>query len=262
MNNELNVIEYKNIRVLTTQQLANAYGTSTDIITRNFNRNKDRYVKGKHYIALKGEEKNAFVNLGQFDRGLKNAKTLYLWTEKGAFLHAKSLNTDTAWEVYDRLVDSYFSKKADLFNSTYQGKSLPMNYKEALVQLVEQVEINEQLESTIEKNKPLVKFASTVTKAENTIDMNSMAKMIQEKNHINIGRNRLYEFLRKKKILMKNNEPYQDYIERGWFKVIEIVIQKGNKSETGSKTLITGFGQVKITNLIVNEFENALAVMQ
>lgn len=34
----------------------------------------------------------------------------YLWTEKGAFLHAKSLNTGKAWEVYDRLVDEYFEK--------------------------------------------------------------------------------------------------------------------------------------------------------
>ena len=36
---------------------------------------------------------------------------LYLWTQKGAFLHAKSLNTDTAWKVYDRLVDDYFDKR-------------------------------------------------------------------------------------------------------------------------------------------------------
>ena len=37
--------------------------------------------------------------------------TLYLWTEKGAFLHAKSLGTDKAWEVYENLVDFYFNKK-------------------------------------------------------------------------------------------------------------------------------------------------------
>lgn len=106
----LMITEYKDIRVLTTQQIAEAYGTNVDTITKNFNRNKERYMEGKHYIALEGREKNDFVNLGHFDRGLKNAKTLYLWTEKGAFLHAKSLNTDVAWEVYDRLVDSYFQK--------------------------------------------------------------------------------------------------------------------------------------------------------
>lgn len=106
--NNIQRVEYNDILVLTTQQIAEAYETNTDTITKNFNRNKERYIEGKHYIALEGNEKNDFVNQGQFDRGLKNAKTLYLWTKKGAFLHAKSLNTDVAWEVYDRLVDEYF----------------------------------------------------------------------------------------------------------------------------------------------------------
>ena len=43
-----------------------------------------------------------------------NLNKLYLWTEKGAFLHAKSLNTDRAWEIYDVLVDTYFKKHEDL----------------------------------------------------------------------------------------------------------------------------------------------------
>lgn len=107
--NDIQIVEYNNIRVLTTQQVSEAYQTSTDTVTRNFNRNKDRYTEGKHFIALEGEEKNAFVDRGQIDRGLKNAKTLYLWTQKGCLLHAKSLNTDIAWEVYDKLVDNYFA---------------------------------------------------------------------------------------------------------------------------------------------------------
>ncbi len=36
---------------------------------------------------------------------------MYLWTEKGALLHAKSLNTNKAWKVYDYLVDFYFRVK-------------------------------------------------------------------------------------------------------------------------------------------------------
>lgn len=103
----LKVTEYRDERVLTTQQIAEAYGTNADIITRNFNRNKDRYTEGKHFICLEGEELKNFKTTGQIDLSLKINK-LYLWTKKGAFLHAKSLNTDTAWEVYDRLVDSYF----------------------------------------------------------------------------------------------------------------------------------------------------------
>lgn len=108
--NDLQITEYKNIRVLTTQQIAEAYGSDTRVISNNFNRNKERYIEGKHYICLEGEELKDFKTNHQFDESSRINK-LYLWTEKGAFLHAKSLNTDTAWEVYDRLVDNYFNKK-------------------------------------------------------------------------------------------------------------------------------------------------------
>lgn len=107
----LQITEYENIRVLTTQQIAEAYGSDTRVISNNFNRNKERYIEGKHYICLEDDEKREFVDHHQIDDGSKKASKLYLWTEKGAFLHAKSLNTDTAWEVYDRLVDNYFNKK-------------------------------------------------------------------------------------------------------------------------------------------------------
>lgn len=103
----LAITEYKEIRVLTTQQIAEAYGTDSKAISYNFNHNKDRYIEGKHYILLAGDELRAFREIHDLPT---STPKLYLWTEKGAFLHAKSLNTDTAWEVYDRLVDSYFQK--------------------------------------------------------------------------------------------------------------------------------------------------------
>ena len=108
--NDLAVAEYKDIRVLTTQQIAEAYGSTADTITKNFNRNKDRYIEGKHFICLEGDELKEFKTNGQIVLPLKVNK-LYLWTEKGAFLHAKSLGTDKAWEVYENLVDFYFNKK-------------------------------------------------------------------------------------------------------------------------------------------------------
>lgn len=110
--NELSATEYRHIRVLTTQQIAELYGTEPQVITNNFNRNKDRYAEGKHYICLTGEEKSEFINKNQNDfSSFTRAKAIYLWTEKGAFLHAKSLGTDKAWEVYENLVDFYFNKK-------------------------------------------------------------------------------------------------------------------------------------------------------
>lgn len=54
----------------------------------------------------------AFKNqVENFDLVDGRASHRYLWTEKGALLHAKSLNTDKAWDVYDYLVDFYFRAK-------------------------------------------------------------------------------------------------------------------------------------------------------
>lgn len=108
---QLQITEYKDIRVLTTQQIAEAYGTDSKTLSYNFNHNKERYIAGKHFILLEGEDLRAFREIHDLP---SNLNRLYLWTQKGAFLHAKSLNTDAAWEVYDRLVDSYFNKKEDL----------------------------------------------------------------------------------------------------------------------------------------------------
>ena len=112
--NILAPIEQEGQRVLLTSQLAESYETTSEIISNNFNRNKTRYEAGKHYFVLEGEAKIDFLNHHKFDDGLKKASKLYLWTERGALLHAKSLNTDRAWEVYDRLVETYFRATAHL----------------------------------------------------------------------------------------------------------------------------------------------------
>lgn len=109
--NELQITEFKNIRVLTTQQIAEEYGTDGKVISYNFNHNKERYVEGKHYIRLEGDDLKAFREIHDLP---SNLNKFYLWTEKGAFLHAKSLNTDEAWAVYENLVDTYFNRKKPL----------------------------------------------------------------------------------------------------------------------------------------------------
>lgn len=107
-------IEIEGVKVLTTKQIAKAYGVKPDIIGYNFRYNKERYVEGKHYIMLEGQVLREFKATNvEIQRSLPKISKLYLWTEKGALLHAKSLNTDKAWQVYDFLVDFYFRVKAN-----------------------------------------------------------------------------------------------------------------------------------------------------
>ena len=152
---ELQLVEYNDIRVVTTKQLAKAYGVETKILTKNFNRNKSRYTEGKHYFKLQDEKLKDFKTRCQNDV-LSKARTVYLWTERGVLLHAKSINTDVAWEAYERLIDFYFQKKSEMRNN-YPLMEETTKYKVPLVK------------GWYERNKGRIKricFKADVTHAE------------------------------------------------------------------------------------------------
>lgn len=110
--NYLTPIEREGQRVLLTAQLAESYETTERRISDNYNANKERYEVGKHYFILEGEALKAFKDESRNSGIAQTVNKLYLWTQRGALLHAKSLNTDRAWEVYDELVETYFRAKS------------------------------------------------------------------------------------------------------------------------------------------------------
>ena len=126
-------------------------------------------------------------------------------------------------------------------------------------QLIEQQQqlIDEQQE-VIETQKPKVEFADAVSESEDDeIDMGTMAKLLA-KEGIKIGRNRLFDILIELKILMKNNLPYQKFIDNRYFRVIKCrkYSKWDNKPKFYEKTLIKGKGQIYVTKKVKEYFEN------
>ena len=108
---------------------------------------------------------------------------------------------------------------------------------------------------TIEEQKPLVDFASRVGDAGNAITIGEFAKALREEKGIKIGRNILFQRLREFKVLDKKNLPYQKFLDKGWFKVIEKTMKVDNDEDFRLyvQTLITGKGQVKVYDLLKNK---------
>ena len=107
-------IEYQGQLVLTTAQLAQFYESSTRQIQQNYNNNVDRFINGKHFFRLDGDELRAFKHeFENFEVAASQLNLLYLWTKRGAARHAKILNTDRAWEVFELLEDNYFDRSTD-----------------------------------------------------------------------------------------------------------------------------------------------------
>lgn len=178
MFEELQVLEKENMRVLTTPQIAKLYGTTRKIISYNFQYNKRKYVEGKHYIKLEGEELREFKSRLDGQDSLKFARTLYLWTEKGALLHAKSLNTDKAWEVYDYLVDYYFRAEEE------RKVPVTVETKPALIEKPKKQELP-QIDNPIRILKVLLKVAEDKGIKVDSFPFGSLDSMLKD-NHIGI----------------------------------------------------------------------------
>lgn len=123
--NDKNVlaVEWNGERVITTAQLADVYDTDMSNVQANFNRNKERFVSGRHYIFLQGEELKEYKRLltdsqHPFAKDLKFVSQLYLWTRRGASRHCKILDTEKAWEQFDCLEETYFSHRPQQPNPT------------------------------------------------------------------------------------------------------------------------------------------------
>lgn len=107
-------IMYSGKLVVTTSVLAHLYGTDDVRIRQNYDRNADRFVPGKHFIKVEGAElkdlKNSVSQSYSVEIIHKQARSVMLWTERGAARHAKMLDTDKAWEMFEALEDSYFGR--------------------------------------------------------------------------------------------------------------------------------------------------------
>lgn len=112
----MNAIEYKGQKVITTELLAQVYGTDNKNIQINFKNHKEKFIHGKHYFELRGDELKKFKNSLPNDirEPLKFAPVLYLWTERGANRHSKILDTDKAWEQFENLEETYFRVKHNM----------------------------------------------------------------------------------------------------------------------------------------------------
>ncbi|EBE0250672.1 ORF6N domain-containing protein [Salmonella enterica] len=106
----LSPVAYNQSPVITTELLAQIYGTTAHSITKNHRSNADRFILGKHYYKVVGEELATLrITFGDLQISPKT-RSLILWTERGAARHAKMLETDQAWEVFEKLEDCYFGQ--------------------------------------------------------------------------------------------------------------------------------------------------------
>lgn len=106
-----------------------------------------------------------------------------------------------------------------------------------------------ELQEKIDTDKPKVEFAEQLLSATNSLDFGTSCKAMQ----LPFGRNKMFEICRNLGFLMHNNQPYQSYIDQGFFTLLEtsFIHPKSGDRVLTTKTMITTKGQ----NWLIKNFK-------
>ncbi|MCO8840815.1 Rha family transcriptional regulator, partial [Clostridioides difficile] len=130
----------------------------------------------------------------------------YLLTKKGCDMVANKMTGEKGIIFTAIYVTKFEEMERELKE---QQPKLPTTYKEALQQLLIEVEEKEQLQlenqekdKVIQLQQPKVLFADSVASSDNSILIGELAKLLRQ-NGIDTGQNRLFDWLRNNGYLIK-----------------------------------------------------------
>lgn len=108
-------------------------------------------------------------------------------------------------------------------------------------------------ESKLQQQQPLIVFAETCMASEKSLLVREVAK-ICSKNGVLVGEKRLWQKLRDWKLVFANKpEPYQEYVDRGYFEISQGVRETSKGALTWLTMRVTPKGQIYIINRLKKE---------
>ncbi|SQC55329.1 phage antirepressor KilAC domain-containing protein [Listeria newyorkensis] len=139
-------------RAMTVKDIAMIHSTDVRTINQSINRNIERFkndvdiIDLKSVITLSDPEK-----VGYTQNAWNRSKNVYLLSERGYSKLLKILEDETAWEIYDQLVDNYFDMREQIRNpQTNENQKMafyiPQTLAEALRLAADLEEDNQKLE--------------------------------------------------------------------------------------------------------------------
>lgn len=246
-------------KVILAKTIAEIHGVRNNDIQDLINNNINEFEIGIDLLDLCDENfKTDAVGLGFITSNRQ--KHCYLLSEQGYMLLVGFMKTQKAKEIRKQLRREYFAMreiinndeqlKANLLLSIYNGG------QDAIVASKQLTELEKKpLLDKIEEQKPMVDFANAIAETNDSIDIGTFSKLLKDENIFVGGRNKLFQWLRDNKFLMKDNEPYQKYINNGVFEYVEYTYKTPYGEKLGHKTKISPKGQIYLVEKLRKIFK-------
>lgn len=186
---------------------------SSRVIAQGLGKRHDHVIRDLENILQNSETPNLgslLISSSYKVEGQKREYKEYLLTKDGFTLYMFNI------QGYNDFKLAYINK----FNEMERALQFntPQTFAEALKLAYEQQLVIEEQKQKLIEAEPKVEFYDTVTGSDTTIDLGQAAKVL---NYKGLGRNKLFQYLRDKDILMSGNTPYQKYVDAGYFRLIE-----------------------------------------
>lgn len=173
----------------------------------------------------------------RFNQQGRNTEYALLNEQQSSVLITYMRNSDIVRKFKVALVKGFFEMRDKLAATTH---ALPQTYSEALRALADESEKVAELQTKIIADEPKVVFAEAVRDLDGVCPVEAVAKTL------GTGRNKFFQKLREDRVLMKNNLPYQKYIDKRYFTVVEHDPYVDSRGQTHPifTPMVTGRGQV------------------
>jgi anti-repressor protein len=143
--------------------------------------------------------------------------------------------------------EKYLTYLIEVEKKYVASQRTPGTYIDALKALLAAEEEKMVLQYELAEAQPKIDFFDQVADSKDAIEIGAAARVL----NIGMGRNTLFEKLRQAKVLMRNNQPYQKYIDMGWFRTIEQSYTKPDGSKNiNIKTLVYQKGLQGISKIV------------
>lgn len=227
--------------------------TNSLLVAEKFGKNHKHVLESVRELVRGCAEKSAdpmFAESTYINPQNGQEYPMFVMNRDGFTLLAMGFTGEKALQFKLEYINAFNKMEETIKNG---GFNVPKSFREALLLAAEQQAQIEQQQMRIEEMKPKEEFFDQVTDSKDACDMATVAKVL----NMGVGRNKLFEILRDKKVLQERNAPYQSYIDRGWFRVIESKYTKPNGDMcVNYKTIVYQKGIDGIRKLL-SELKNA-----